>query len=83
VDRASLEFHTPLDVTVPPLVQDFYDWVEERENGSIGYFDLEGDRRRSSFSGAKERSVCSADRPPRFSRSSRALRRRKPISTKR
>jgi hypothetical protein len=44
VDRASLEFHTPPEVTVPPLVQDFYDRVEEREDGSIGYFNLEGDR---------------------------------------
>jgi len=44
VDRASLEFHTPPGVTVPPLVQDFYDWAEEREGGSIGYFNVEGDR---------------------------------------
>ena len=43
-DRASLEFHTPPGVTIPPLVEDFYEWLGERETGSIGYFNLEGDR---------------------------------------
>lgn len=44
VDRASLQFHVPPGLSVPPIVDAFYAWLAQREAGSLGYFSLAGDR---------------------------------------
>jgi hypothetical protein len=44
VDTASLKFHTPPGTHVPQLLEAFCDWTATRRNGSLGYFELAGDR---------------------------------------